>query len=281
MEDFSTSLLREKIAFIDDNTPPDTDVPDDGPNVVRSNRVFLKLGTEKVVTRAQNMHTTLRLAGKVMADYYKNGAFTPRLDKLAFDAEWAGIMSNYEREFNPYNWAAVYVNGQPAFRTKTSPFVDVVEKCALLASDNYDATMKVTHAALQKLGRAVRIEHTTSVAAVLTDNGKNIRCGIIYRDGKRDVTFQFTAVGGDQRNRVVQGMGIAAALLEAINLRFVVDTLGAKLGEGGSGMKGSADANQHRAATGRLVALDKGIMAFEENYEVRYRPEKPDFFNKD
>lgn len=276
MEEFTTSLVREKIEFIDDAAPPGTEA--DGGNVVRSNRVFLKLDKEKVVVRAQNMHTTLRMAGKVLADFYKNGALTPRMAKLGYDGEWTALVSNYEREFNPYNWAAVYVNGLPAFRTKTSPFVDVVEQCALLSLDNYDATMPLAQGLMKKAGKSVRIEHSSSIAAVMTDNTRQMRCGIIHRDGERDITFSFTVTGGEMQNRVVQSIGISSALLEAINLRFIVDALSEKLGEKGSGMKASAEANQHRAATGRLLALSKGLQAFEESYEVRYRPEKPDFF---
>lgn len=283
MEDFNTSLVREKIVFIDDAVPPDIDDMEEGPNVVRSNRVFLKLGdkgTEKVVVRAQNMHTTLRMASKVLADYFKNGALSERAKPLDWDEHWAAMLSNYEREFNPYNWAAVYINGRPVFRTKTSPFVDVVEQCALLTIDNYDATMKVAQGALKKVGKAMRIKHSTSVAAVLTDNGEVMRCGFLYRADGNDLAFNFSASGGEMPGRVVQSTGIAAALLEALNLRYITKRLQEKMGET-SGMKSTAEANQLRGATGRLVALDKGISSFEELYDVRYRPEKPVFFGKE
>jgi hypothetical protein len=282
MDDFNTSLVREKIIFIDDDAhAPGTDDLDDGPNVVRSNRMFLKLpglgGSEKVVIRAQNMHTTLRLAGKVLGEFYKQGPFLPRAKAPDWDDHWTTLLSNYEREFNPYNWGSIYVNGRPVFRTKPSSFVDVVEQCALLNSENYDATMRVAQGALRQVGKSIRIKHSTSVAAVLTDNGQLMRCGIILRAGGRDTAFNFTASGGAANNRIVQSMGIAAALLEAINLRYVTKSLQEKLGET-SGMKSSAEANKLRGATGRLVALDKGISSFEESYDVRYRPEKPVFF---
>ncbi|TAL31983.1 MAG: hypothetical protein EPN97_10160 [Alphaproteobacteria bacterium] len=284
MEDFNTSLVREKIVFIDDAAPPDIDDMEEGPNVVRSNRVFLKLGdkgtAEKVVVRAQNMHTTLRMASKVLADYFKNGPLSDRAKSFDWDEYWAAMLSNYEREFNPYNWAAVYINGKPVFRTKTSPFVDVVEQCALLTVDNYDATMKVAQGALKKVGKAMRIKHSTSVAAVLTDNGEVMRCGFLYRADGNDLAFNFGASGGEMPGRIVQSVGIAAALLEALNLRYITKKLQEKLGET-SGMKSTAEANQLRGATGRLVALDKGISSFEELYDVRYRPEKPVFFGKE
>ncbi len=66
MKNFSASLVREKIVFIDETK--DEMEEDIVPAVVRSNRIFLELSdaqsTEKVVIRAQNMHTTLRLASR-------------------------------------------------------------------------------------------------------------------------------------------------------------------------------------------------------------------------
>ncbi len=283
MEDFNTSLVREKIVFIDDAVTPDIDDLEDGPNVVRSNRVFLKLGDkqgEKVVVRAQNMHTTLRMASLILAEYFKHGPLQGRDKPPEWNEYWDTILSNYEREFNPYNWAAIYANGRPIFRTKTSPFVDVVEQCALLTVDNYDATMKVAQGALKKVGKQMRIKHMTSVAAVLTDNGEQMRCGFLYRADGNDLAFNFSATGGELASRVVQSTGIAAALLEALNLRYITRKLQEKMGET-SGMKSTAEANQLRGATGRLVALDKRISTFEEQFDVRYRPEKPVFFGRE
>lgn len=284
MEDFSTSLVREKIVFLDDNAPEPADDAEDGPNVVRSNRVFLKLATdngeEKVVIRAQNAHTALRVASKALAEFFRQGPFGAREKPVDWDEYWAAMLSPYEREFNPYNWASVYLNGKPVFRTKTSPFVDIVEQCALLTPDNYDATMRVAQGAMKKFGKSMRIRHTTSVAAVLTDTGEQMRCGFLNRGEGVDLAFNFTATGGKMQERIVQSTGIAAALLEALNLRFVTRQLQEKLGET-SGMKSTAEANQLRCGTGRLVALDKGISSFEDTYDVRYRPEKPVFFGKE
>jgi hypothetical protein len=293
MEDFSTSLVREKIVFAEEGAAPspaideedDIITAEDAPNVVRSNRMLLKLegqgGSEKVVVRSQNMHSTLRLSGRILGDYFRHGPFLGRSRPFDWDEQWATMLSNYEREFNPYNWGAVYINGKPVFRTRTSAFVDIIEQCALLTIDNYDATMKIARGALKKVGKSLRVDNSSSVASILSDNGETMRCGIMHRALGRDTTFSFTAAGREMPNRIVQSMGIVAAFLEAINLRFVSRKLQEKLGEGSSGMRSTAEANQLRALTGRLVALDKGIDSFEELYIVKYRPEKPVFFGSD
>ena len=280
MEEFSASLVREKITFIDDSQEPDAD-GEVGPTVICSNRIFLKLGdraaTEKVVVRAQNMHTTLRLASKVMYSYFKNGAFLTRSQPPDWEAMWDTVLSIYEKEYNTGIWGSVYINGKSVFKTNTSPFVDVVEKCALLTVDNYDATMEVTESALKQIGRAMRINHSSNVATVFTDHVDTMRCGIIHRADGKDTTFSFTATGGEPHNRITQSISIAAAFLEAINLRFVTKSLQDKM-RAGEIAKVSPEAAKLRGATARLVAIHKGIMSFEETYDVKYRPEKPDFF---
>lgn len=281
MEEFNASLVREKIILFDDGQDEAAAAEGKGPTVIRSNRVHLKLGaraaTENIVVRAQNMHTTLRLASKIMFAYYKGGLFLDRAAPFDWEIQWESALSAYEKEFNPQNWSAIYINGKSVFKTTTSPFVDVIEKCALLTIDNYDATMGVTESALKQIGRAIRINHSSNVAAVLNDGGGSMRCGIIHRTQGKDTTFSFTAEGGEAAYRVTQSVSIAAAFLEALNLQFVAKGLQEKARRGELPKIGR-EANQLRMATARLVALDKGIVSFEEIYQVKYRPEKPQFF---
>jgi hypothetical protein len=275
MDNFNTSLVREKIVFTEG---------DKEPTVIRSNRIFLKLGegahAEKVVIRAQNMHTTLRVAAKILFSYFRHGLILPRTMPFDWDGTWDTCLNSYEKEFNPRIWAAIYINGKSVFKTTTSPFVDIIEKCALLTVDNYDATMDVTESALKKIGHAVRISHTSNVATVFTDKGDSTRCGIIHRADNRDTTFNFTVSGGKQETRLVQTIGIASAYLDAFSLRFVIDTNQDKMRRGEI-KKISPEANQMRAAIARQGAINKAIISFEESYDVKYRPMKPDFFDSD
>jgi hypothetical protein len=280
MEEFNASLVREKIVLVDDGMDGNGDSGGGpAPTVIRSNRIFLRLGqraaTENIVIRAQNMHTTLRLAGKIAYDYFKQGAFIGRA--VDWNAAWESVLSNYEKEFNPDIWGAVYINGKAMFKTTTSPFVDVIEKCALLTIDNYDATMGVTESALKQIGRAMRISHSSNVASVFGDNGDMMRCGVIHRAQGRDTTFSFTAAGGVMDNRIAQSFSVVAAFLEAINMQFHVKMLQDKARRGELPKTGR-EPNQLRLGTTRLVGLDKGIASFEDIYEVKYRPERPQFF---
>lgn len=282
MADFTTSLVREKIVFVDEGA---ADISARSPIVVRSNRILLTLTgdngpTEKVVIRTQTMPSALRLASRVMFSYYRNGLLLPRTEPYDWDVQWQGMLSDFERTYHPDIWAAVYINGQSVFKTVTSPFVDIVEQCALLSIDNYDATMNVTEQVMRQVGRAVNISHSSNVAAIVTDGVDTLRCGVIHRAAGRDRTFNFTATGGQEEHRVVQGLGVAAHLLEGINLQRIVQIMQDKIQSGEAG-KASPEATELRAATARLVALDRAINSFEDGYDVKYRPQKPDFFKKD
>jgi len=280
MEDFNTSLVREKIIFTGGEIGEGVEKE---PIVIRSNRIFLRLGqtgdTEKIVIRAQNMHTTLRIAAKVLHAYYNGGPLLSRGEPFDWEALWDQSRSAYEKDFNPQLWCALYINGKSIFKTMTSPFVDVIEKCALLTLDNYDTTMGVTESALKQIGHAMRINHNSNVAAVFTDNGDSMRCGIIHRSDKKDVAFNFTAVNGQQQTRIVQSFGATAAYLEAFNLRFVIHMLRNKI-RMGEAKTVSPENNQIRAAITRQSAISRAILSFEEVYDVKYRPAKPDFFSE-
>lgn len=281
MEEFNTSLVREKIIFTEGAIGDAGDGKE--PVVIRSNRMFLRLGKspelEKVVIRSQNMHTTLRLAAKVLGGFYEEGLILPRAKPFDWSKQWEESLSSYEKDFNPGIWAAVYINGRSVFKTVTSPFVDVIEKCALLTIDNYDATMEVTEGALKQIGHAMRINHNSNVAAVFTDFGESMRCGIIHRTDKKDVAFNFTAAGGDQQTRIIQSIGATAAFLEAFNLRFTIHALREKI-RAGAAKAASHENNQVRSAIIRQGAINKAIRTFEEVYDVKYRPAKPDFFSE-
>lgn len=288
MLDFTTSLVREKIEFIDD--APDSEesravmdpvlaaAAKGGDAVIRSNRLLLTLvrrgASERVVVRAKNMHSTLRFAGKILHDFYRNGMFANRAEPFDWEQTWSGVLSDYEHRFTPDIWSAVYINGQPVYHTRAYPFVDVVERCALQAMDDYGATMGHTTSAFQKIGRSVRIDHTSSVATVMTEANNVMRCGITYRGETGDGTFNFMAIGGEKSNRIVQSIGTAAAFVEALNLRYIVGAMRAKLA---AGTAGGDDTARLDAASARIGTLAKAIETFEGVYNVTYSPAKPPF----
>lgn len=280
MPAFEAMLVRERINLT--QRPIDAGVQvEPHVSVIRSTRLHLQLSgrvkVENVVIRAQNMHTTLRIGAKVLFSFYKTGHFAKRVEPFDWQSMWDLLLTNYEHKYAPELWAAVYIDGDAVFKTDKAPFVDVIEQCALLSVDNYDATMTLTEKVLGHLGQDAHIEHTAKVASVFTDDGVQMRCGVIHRADGKDTTFSFTASGGEVYSRVMQGFLIAASFLEATDIRYYMREIQKKL-HTGELTKASPEMAKYNAGPQRLKDLRLGLQAFEEHFDVRYRPEKPNVF---
>lgn len=281
MSEFQTSLVREKIVFNDlEGGNADQLTPD---NIIRSNRIVLNLSrgkeSETVVIRAQNMHSTLRMAAKVFNSFYKGGGGFLKRDKMPnWQVMWTQTMSAYEQDYNAENiWAAVYINGNAVFRTKQARFMDVIEQCALVTRDKYDNTKDVAEYALKQLGRDVKIIHESNIAAVISDKSESLRCSISHRSDRKDTVFNFLMQnGGGRTDRVHHAFVMAAAFLEGINLGHLVRARRQLLAQGEIS-KNSQEARQMYAAQRRQLTLNREIIAIEALYKINYRPEKPDF----
>jgi len=282
MSVFHTSLIREKIIFIEDTGNFD-DLKE--PTIIRSNRLAMRLKRksehEDIVIRCQNMPDTLRVAGQIFKNFYAGGgAFLNREKPFDWEKLWNKTISDYEKKYNPENWLSVYIDGKCIFKTHSSPFADIIEQCVLVTKEDYDGAMDVAEYALREVGRSIRIKHYTNVAAVFTDNIDTLRCGIIRRSSEHDTMFNFSVVGGGARTkRIIQSFEIAAAFLDAINLRFIIDMAQEKL-MNGSISRSSSQAKQMHDSYIRQGELSRTINIFEDVYHVRYRPEKPDFFSE-
>ncbi len=277
MDDFNTALIREKIIFIDTAAPQKTDAMAEGHNVVRSNRLLLNLpgehGTEKLVIRSQTMPGTLRLAAAALMDFCAKGKFSGRGPD--WEELWERVRPPYDRKYNPDNWAAIYVDGKSVFKTNASTYADVIEQCAQVATGNYDHAITVTEGALRRIGKNMQISHSSTVAAVFTNEEDSLRTAIVNRRAGKTNAFNFVATGGDSTRRVQQVLFVTASMLESLNLRMTLDTLQAKA----RSHKASREEQQQLTSLlGRMDALYRHIETFENEFKAKYRPERPVFF---
>jgi len=281
MSEFHTSLVREKIVF--DDFGQDGNAPFAIENVVRSNRMVLDLERtnerETVVVRAQNMHSTLRMAAKVVNNFYKGGgSFQKRETMPNWQRLWEQTLSAYEQDYNRDNiWGAVYIDGTAVFRTKQARFMDIIEQCALVTRDEYDTTKDVAEYALKQLGRDIKISHQSNITALIDDKPEALRCSVSHRSDHKDTVFNFIMQKGAARtDRIYHAFVMAACFLEGINLGYTVRKIRTDLTEGKIS-RNSKPAEQMYAAQERQLVLRREIIAIEELYKINYRPEKPNF----
>ncbi len=279
--DFSTTLLREKFV-ISDNRGETTE---GHPIIAVSNRMVVPLTDsngkliETFIIRAQTMHACIRMAGKIMQTFMRAGPLMARDEQFNFQEAWDNIIEDHERQFNPDRWIAVYSGGRLVFGGEDHHmFLDMVEKCESRNPGDYEKAIKLAEEAFANLGKQVTISHEGHIGLVATIKKGHGKCGLILRNPNRRTTFNFIAENKEADVNVspTQCMTVAAAFLEGIQLAFQIGMANEKLRVGAIKRYSEED---RRAESGRrrLGRLNAEIRTFENAFDVRYRPEKPEF----
>lgn len=281
MEEFNTSLLREKFTIHD----KDVTARDAKPVIALSNRMEVTLVSkltgkkEEFSVRAQSMHLCTRMVARMMVSHSQGGPLLDRAAPFDWEAVWDTLVNDYEFAYNPARWVAVYTKGRLVFeKGSRHPLLDVIEKCAAVNSNGiYDEAVFMAEKAFKDLGKNVRIEHDANVALVVSVEGNYGRYAIILRGAERTTTFNFSArAKGKDKLNVAQCLGTAAAFLEGVQLAFMVGMNHEKI-RLGIIERHSKEEKQTREAGRRLSRLATEISNLEDTFEVRYRPEKPEF----
>lgn len=282
MKTFSAELLREKFVLHD----PDAKPGQEGADVVAlSNRFVVDLINhrdeliETYVVRAQNMHSTVRTAARIIQAFNQGGPIASRANPFDWDKAWDSIVNNYEFAYNPQRWVALYKDGKCIFsKGEYHPFLDVVEQCDIHNDKDYDYAIPMAEKLFSEAGKKVQIIHDSNVALNVVFENNQGRCGIILRGSNRTTTFNFSTKikkSGETLN-IAQCLGSAAAFLEGVQLAFLVGLNTIKI-HMGIIPRFSKEEKQTREGGQRLARLRSEISNLESAFEVRYRPEKPEF----
>lgn len=282
MTEFNTSLVREKFV-IHDAMP--ADLTDNEPIIALSNRMKFTLeyydgSQETYVVRAQNMHTTARLAAQMIKDFYDFGPLIDREKPFNWRAAYFAITKGYEQTWNPQRWVAVYHNGRLVYEDGNGnrhPFLDVIEQCDARNKGDYDKSMEIAKDAFKQAGKLVNIEHDTNVALVMKVNPDEGKCGVILRGPNKTTTFNFIAhPRGGREVKPSQCLTAAAAFLEGIQLAFMVGMTKQKVKYELIATI-SNEARKGDTASQKLGRLNSAITQFENLLNVSYRPDRPNF----
>lgn len=281
--EFNATLLREK--FIIKDAMPEKQA-DRKPVIALANRLSLPFYSprldshETLIVRAQNMHTCVRLGARLAQDFNDHGPLLGREPDYDWQDAYDAITKGYETKFNPNLWAAIYYQGRVVFEKGAAdrhPFLDVIEQCDARNNADYEKAVAVAEDAFKQAGKMVTIEHDANVALLVNVTEDEGKCGIILRGPARTTTFSFTAKKRPARGvRASSCLSASAAFLEGIQLAFQVGMIRQKIHYDLIG-KSSEEAHKGEDASQKLYRLNGAISQFENMYDVRYRPEKPDF----
>ena len=281
MQTFETSLLREKFVIHD----PKTGNKDEKATIALSNRFVVDLRNAKgsvletYVVRGHNMHTVVRMATRILYAFNQSGPIAKRVPEFDWPKAWDTIINDYEYAYNPQRWVAVYKDGKTVFTYgEYHPFLDMIEKCDEDNDKDYDYAIPLAEQLFKKAGQNLRIEHDSNVALSVNFEDNQGRLGIILRGSNKTTTFSFsaTATKKDQVLNIPQCLGAAAAFLEGVQLAFLVGMNIEKI-RIGLISRFSKEEKQTREGRQRLARLSTEIANLESAFEVRYRPEKPEF----
>lgn len=274
--EFSTTLLREK--FVIRDADPQSLEP---PVVALSNRMMVVVPMdgrlEPFVVRAQNMHSCVRMAARIVGTA-SDGVSLAGYLTADWEALWASVIEGYEARNNPRRWVAVYHQGKSVFATgEHHPFLDVIEGFDAKSGKAYDESVMIAEEAFLKAGKDVRIDHDSNVALVISIGSRLAKVGVILRGAAHTATFNFQAKPkGGATLRASPCLSVAAAFLEGVQLAFQVGMARVRR-HYGLLEAGSEEAQKLAEGETRLGRLNNAIRHFDQSHNVFYRPERPEF----
>lgn len=282
----NTSLLRERFTI---EHPKRS-----GNDIVQAvgNRILLPLVShngetrERFIVRAHSMHITLRLAAMITQEFYKNGPLLNRHTPFNWKKAWYDLTSDFERPHVPETWCAIYNNGRTVYKDgEYHPFLDVIEQCDIKNRAEYDRAVNIAEDVFKQAGKVVDIHHDTNIALVIGVLEEKTRCGLILRGASRTTTFNLQMEQRDdeeERNPrkvgVHDGLAIAADFLEAIQLSVTTGFIQRQMDAGKINPQ-SPQGRKAQSAMTRIGRLNQSVIGYENMFNIRYRPERPEFID--
>ncbi len=281
MKEFETSLLREKFIIRD---PKTSEQSDNKATIALSNRMVVVLMNdqgnvqEEFIVRAQNMHSCVRIASRIVQSFIQAGPLLNRNLPYDWENAWAVTANDYEQSYNPHRWLAIYADGKTIFKDgEFHPLLDLIERFNHEEKGNYERAIPLAEEVFKNTGKVVNIEYNGNVALTVKFSKEEARCGIILRGPDRTNTFNFNAFPKNKSSiNFPQCLKTAAAFLEGMQLSFMAGMNSMKI-QMGLIERGSPEEKQTRAARKRIAKLGGEIAGLENTHDVHYRPERPDF----
>lgn len=271
------SLLREKFCIRDIASDKD-------PLIVLGNRLQIPMGPNNdeppLVIRCHSLYMALRL----VAAFIKDSSYTGLNEDVAatyqWTDKWEDLIQPFEKIYAPDTWVAVYNKGRCLFESGTPHhFFDLIEHCQFSNRDKYDYAVEMAQAVFKKAGKPLLIEHESHVGYVQEEVGDAVRMALVLRMPGQKATFtiHMQSTGDDNipppdYQAMQTGANFIEAISRAIQAGFTQKTiLSKKLSPT------SKEGKEHKETLKRLAVLESDIKRAESRYDIRYRPEKPDF----
>jgi len=279
VEEFSTSLLREKFIVKDKVVSSSGKIIE-----VKSNRVFFTLGTgskkENLVIRSKQAYISIIMASRILRDYFfeDEDPILKRVIPIDWQALWATTLSDYEKEYNPELWCAVYVNGNSVFQYQEPEFVDVIERCANVVPSDYGSISETLEDMIERAGEHKKVEYVSDFASTMYLKNGKVSCSVINNlSANNKSAFNLDISGGDNIGSLVEeSLLVSAAFLEIFDLRFFISKVQAQI-DNSEIDENHENVKRMRSAIVRTNKVHEFISEMEAEYNIEYFPERPNF----
>lgn len=288
MHDFNALLMRERFVLSKKNSS-DTD------EAMRAlgNRLEFECydstgnAKAKFVVRAQNVHTCLRIGGRIARQWFDYGHIKDSgRGKFNWAREYKETVQDFEERWNPDCWACVYSNGKIIFESESPEkhqLFDIIEKISALEKGSYRDIVRTAEEIFSKSAKNVKVSYDCDMAMLLNGNKMKAKNDITYRDNdgrnKLDIHIkqkELKVVKGEGTAvRLSECMSVAAVIFEGYQLGFIIGKTNYLLSKGKVSL-GDSDAVQTDQAVARIQRLDKALDDMTQKYQLSFSP-RPDF----
>lgn len=251
---------------------------------VVSNRLTIPLlddtgkTVQTLIVRGKFMHHVLRMGAFIIREFEAYGPLTKRPEPLNFKERWSKILSDFDHRHEPESWISLFEDGVSFFSSQNiHPFLDIIEQCDHQNPDDYDFAVAMAEEAFRNSGQSVKIDYAGTLAMVAAIKQDSGRCGLICRSPTETSTFNFMVEKDAKQDYAFKPIDMlirSADFLEIIQLSFSVGIIEAKISLNLLEKSGK-DSKKMKDALKRIESLRQMIDIFEDQYKVRYRPEKP------
>jgi len=228
------------------------------------------------------MHTTLRFGSEILKQDRPGINDENMAEQFRWKDYWEKTYNDFEKENSKGCWIAVYYKGKPIYHFGYyHQFFDVLEHYEFhneSNSDNrYKSALLRTQDAFQKSGKELLIEQESNVGFILDPDTKEKRFAVILRTPYKKATFVVRMTARKELHVPLSNnvcMQVAADYIEGINLAVKLSFMRPEM------KKLSPDyqtKTQYNFFHKQLTKITISLSQIENKYDLKYRPEKPDF----
>lgn len=270
------TFAREKTIFGSESEPR---------FVIKSNRTAFTLSkapiTERIVVRGKTLAGTVRMTSLVAGAFLRSRTAFREEKPPDFAGHMERLQSPYENTYIGDNWVSVHINGKLYFTTMpveadrdvtsaNATSHDIMDLIEQAAKGREELPGPLVRDAIKGLVGEIEVKHESQTAVVVSESSTAIRVAVLERDSGSRRSVSMTVLTDKTPVRFPALLVTTADIIESMNLADVIQRA-AKAPE-------SVPGDRLIAAMSRRRQMLDGIRGFERAYQVRYRPDRPTFF---